>query len=209
MIVPSRNEADDLPTALASRLSEGYPDLELVVVDDRSTDETPAVLARVAASDSACGPSGSRSCPSAGLERSTHSRVSVYDSLAEFYRRVEKNAGSLAQRPFVVTLLVLVLGGLVELSPIAAFLTGIFADTSWLAAVGTLAGALGTASTVATLKRNTGRVGPALLWPVGWCLMASGVLRSVWLAKRRGGVIWRETFYPVADLLEGQRFKLL
>lgn len=136
-------------------------------------------------------------------------RVSVYDSLAEFCSGIEKNAGTLAQRPFVVTLLVIVLGGLVELSPIAAFLTGVFADIAWLTAVGALVGALGTAATVATLKRNTGRVGPALLWPIGWCLMASGVLRSVWLAKRRGGVVWRETFYPVADLLEGQRFKLL
>ena len=343
-IVPSRNEVDDLPQALASRLAEDYPDLEIVVVDDRSSDGTSAVLAELAARDgrvrplridelperwlgkvhalargtamatgtwllisdadihfapdtlrnavavceadeldflalvpefrsrsrvvdvlwavfirafsmlvspSAVRDQRSTVAPGSGsftlLRRSAYertpgfewlrmetaddmalglmmkqagarcelmngrgsARVSIYDSLGEFYRGVEKNAGSLARMPFALTALAVAIAGCVELSPLAAFATGIAADVPWLTATGALAGALATACTVAALRFNTGMVGPAFLWPVGWLLVASGILRAVWLAKRRGGVVWRENFYPIADLLEGQRFKLL
>lgn len=342
-VIPSRNEVDELPAALASRLSDGYPDLELVVVDDRSTDETPAVLARIAASDTRvrpirieelpdrwlgkihalargveaatgewllvsdadihfepdalrravalceaegldflalvpefrsrsftvdvlwavfvrtfsllCSPKAvrdPRSKASAGsgsfmlARRSAYdrtpgfewlrmetaddmalglmmkragarcefmngrgsARVSIYDSLSEFYRGVEKNAGSLAQRPFIVTFLAMAVAGLVEYSPVLAIIAGVARGVPWLVGVGIVSALLATFSTVAALRRNTGLVGPALLWPIGWALVTSGILRSVWLAKRRGGVVWRETFYPVADLLEGQRYKL-
>jgi glycosyltransferase involved in cell wall biosynthesis len=50
-IVPARNEATDIAASLASRLSDGYPDLELVVVDDRSDDETPQILEWFSADD--------------------------------------------------------------------------------------------------------------------------------------------------------------
>lgn len=48
IIVPARDEAANIEAALASKLSCGYPALEVVVVDDRSTDQTPAILARLA-----------------------------------------------------------------------------------------------------------------------------------------------------------------
>jgi Glycosyl transferase family 2 len=51
VIIPARNEADWIETALESRLADDYPDLEIIVVDDRSTDETPAIIARIAPSD--------------------------------------------------------------------------------------------------------------------------------------------------------------
>lgn len=51
VIVPACNEAETLEAALASKLSSRYPNLEIVVVDDRSTDETGAILDRLAASD--------------------------------------------------------------------------------------------------------------------------------------------------------------
>ena len=50
-IIPARNEATDISASLASRLGDGYPDLELVVVDDRSDDETPQILAGFSAGD--------------------------------------------------------------------------------------------------------------------------------------------------------------
>jgi hypothetical protein len=34
------------------------------------------------------------------------------------------------------------------------------------------------------------------------------VLRSVWLVHARGGVSWRGTFYPSAELLAAQRFRI-
>ncbi len=50
-IVPGRDEAASIGTALATRLADDYPELELVVVDDRSTDATPQIIARLAAED--------------------------------------------------------------------------------------------------------------------------------------------------------------
>ena len=44
VIVPARNEVDTLPTALASLLAQEGVDLEVVVIDDRSTDGTGAWL---------------------------------------------------------------------------------------------------------------------------------------------------------------------
>jgi len=51
VIVPACNEERDLGDALRTLLAEDYPDLEVVAVDDRSTDGTGAIIDRVAASD--------------------------------------------------------------------------------------------------------------------------------------------------------------
>ncbi len=49
VIVPARNEASVLPWALGSLLKQDYPgEWEVVVVDDRSDDDTPGVLAKLA-----------------------------------------------------------------------------------------------------------------------------------------------------------------
>src|SRR5215217_7919172 len=51
LVIPACNEADTLEPALRSRLREDYPELELVVIDDRSTDATGEIVDRVAAAD--------------------------------------------------------------------------------------------------------------------------------------------------------------
>ncbi len=51
IIVAARDEAPGLEAALASLLAQDYADYEVIVVDDRSTDATPAILARAAARD--------------------------------------------------------------------------------------------------------------------------------------------------------------
>jgi hypothetical protein len=48
MIVPARNEAFGIEKALRSKLACGYPNTEIVVVDDRSTDATSSIVARLA-----------------------------------------------------------------------------------------------------------------------------------------------------------------
>ncbi len=43
----------------------------------------------------------------------------------------------------------------------------------------------------------------ALLWPVGATLFAAMMIRSGWLGWRRGGLVWRDSFYPTDMLRRG------
>ena len=51
LIVPARDEGLHVEGALASKLACGYPSLEVVAIDDRSADETGAIIDRAAARD--------------------------------------------------------------------------------------------------------------------------------------------------------------
>jgi chlorobactene glucosyltransferase len=47
IIVPARNEASHLERCLRSLLAQDYPHVEIIVVDDCSTDDTPQILSRL------------------------------------------------------------------------------------------------------------------------------------------------------------------
>jgi hypothetical protein len=342
-IVPIRNEAADLAASLESRLADGYPDLEIVAVDDRSDDATPQILAEFAARDARvrvvridelpagwlgkvhalnCGAGAAtgewllfsdadielvpgmlakavahceaeeidvlalmpefrsrsvvvgllwsifmrvltmamspktvrddQSKAGAGsgaftlVRRSAYERtpgfehlrletgddvalgmmckrhgarceliggrgaasVSIYDSWDEFLHGIEKNGSTMAGAPFPVIAFAFLIAACVEYSPIVALAMGFSAHIWWLAALGALTFVLATLANLGPLYRNTGLWLPALLWPIGWPLMAFGMLRSVWLVHKRGGVVWRGTFYPLAEVLEAQRFRI-
>jgi cellulose synthase/poly-beta-1,6-N-acetylglucosamine synthase-like glycosyltransferase len=51
LVVPARDEAGTLGPALAARLADDYPDLEVIVVNDRSQDATGAIADELARSD--------------------------------------------------------------------------------------------------------------------------------------------------------------
>lgn len=51
LVVPARDEGQEIEAALRARLADGYPALEVIVVDDRSSDDTGAIADRIAASD--------------------------------------------------------------------------------------------------------------------------------------------------------------
>ncbi|MCP4172372.1 MAG: glycosyltransferase [Fuerstiella sp.] len=54
VIVPARNEAAAIERALRSLLKSDYPGIQLLAVNDRSTDDTGAIMNRVASDDSRC-----------------------------------------------------------------------------------------------------------------------------------------------------------
>lgn len=51
VIVPARNEERNIRRCLEAILSQDYPALQIIVLDDRSTDSTPAILAELSAQD--------------------------------------------------------------------------------------------------------------------------------------------------------------
>ena len=54
VIVPARNEAAAVEQSLRSLLKLDYPDVQLLAVNDRSTDDTGAIMNRVAGDDPRC-----------------------------------------------------------------------------------------------------------------------------------------------------------
>ncbi len=51
VIIPARNEARHIRACLQALSSQTYPNLEIIAVDDRSTDDTPRLLSEMAAAD--------------------------------------------------------------------------------------------------------------------------------------------------------------
>jgi chlorobactene glucosyltransferase len=51
VIIPARNESATIETVVRSTLASAYAPLEVLVVDDRSTDDTAAIVARIARDD--------------------------------------------------------------------------------------------------------------------------------------------------------------
>jgi GT2 family glycosyltransferase len=52
VIVPARNESADITATLQSILNQDYPNLRILAVNDRSTDETPAIIDKLASQHS-------------------------------------------------------------------------------------------------------------------------------------------------------------
>jgi chlorobactene glucosyltransferase len=52
IIVPARNESRQIEQCVRSLLAQDYPHAEVIVVDDRSEDDTAAIVARIAGEDS-------------------------------------------------------------------------------------------------------------------------------------------------------------
>lgn len=67
VIIPARNEADSIESAIRSQLAQDYPDLEFVLINDRSSDRTGAIITRLAADDSRVRPIHIRELPDGWL----------------------------------------------------------------------------------------------------------------------------------------------
>lgn len=51
VIIPARNEADAIEEAVQTRLQDDYPNFEILLIDDRSTDRTGEIIDKIAAND--------------------------------------------------------------------------------------------------------------------------------------------------------------
>ena len=130
--------------------------------------------------------------------------VAVYRSVREYLTGIEKNGSTLVDKPFAALVAGFALFIAIEFAPLAAPFVG----PAWLRLLGVLALASLTWANTAALWANTRQWLPALAWPFGDIMLAFGMLRSTWLTGRRGGVIWRGTFYSADELLAQRRFTL-
>jgi hypothetical protein len=130
-------------------------------------------------------------------------RVGMYDSVVGFLRGIEKN-GSTGAGNAAAICAGLVAFAAVDVMPLVAALAG----PAWLRALGVATALFAWVANIAILRATCRLWAPALLWPVGSLLFAFGTARSIVLAKLRGGVSWRGTFYTLAELEAGRRFTL-
>lgn len=135
--------------------------------------------------------------------------VAVYRSISELVRGVEKNGSSMADRPFALVLLGMATWVAIEWTPPAVALAWALGHAPlWLGVFAAAATCLNTAAYVTALWTNTRTWAAGLAWPFGMATLAFAVTRSVYLTHRRGGVLWRDTFYPLDELHEGRRFNI-
>jgi cellulose synthase/poly-beta-1,6-N-acetylglucosamine synthase-like glycosyltransferase len=133
-----------------------------------------------------------------------HARVAIYRSVGELVRGIEKNGSTTATIPFPLFVLLFVVLGAVLFAPFVAIVVG----PAWLRGIGAATLLIYSASEMYGLWRNTRMWAPAVVWPIGYLIMAVGMIRSTWLAHRNGGVYWRGTFYPLDELHSGRRFTI-
>jgi len=138
------------------------------------------------------------------IDGSKHARLANYRSVTELIRGIEKNGSTAATIPFPLVVLAFLALGTVLFAPFVALAVG----PGWLRALGGVALAFYTTSEMYALWRNTRMWAPAVIWPLAYLIMAYGMIRSTWLAHKNSGVYWRDTFYSLAELETGRRFKL-
>ncbi|MEM9292482.1 MAG: glycosyltransferase family 2 protein [Acidobacteriota bacterium] len=135
-----------------------------------------------------------------------------YGSLPAMIRGLEKNAFAAAAFSLPRLAVAVIMCTLLSLSPLAALILGIpqaLAGTpcTFLALAVLVALTHAYSAQIYHQRLQAPRL-PALFTAAGLLLCAFIALRSAVLTLRRGGIRWRETFYPLADLREGRRVEL-
>lgn len=170
----------------------GFEWLRLDVADD-------AALAQLIATH------GGRTMLASGVDLVS---VRWQDSVRGMTRGFEKYGGSggVGSIPAAIALAsVAVLG---EVAPWLAIIAAILAGVpivAWLSAATIL---LSTFAALAVSRRAGSPRGFWLSGPLAPVLVWWMQVRAAWLEHRRGGIVWRETFYSTAELRAAKRYRL-
>lgn len=134
--------------------------------------------------------------------------VQWQDSVRGMTRGFEKygGTGGAGSIPAAIVLVSVALLG--ELAPWLAMLAGV-AGGAWAPAIVGLAIVLGAGAVQLALGPGLGAPRRALAaGPLAPMLVWWMQVRAAWLEHRRGGVIWRDTFYATEQLRAGKRYRL-
>jgi hypothetical protein len=104
VVMTTHNSADTVVAAVRSVMAQTWRDWQLIIVDDASTDETPAIIAELAGHDSRIqyvyrtGNSGTYVSKNAGMERAEGTFITFHDSDDWMHpRRLETHVASMDQ----------------------------------------------------------------------------------------------------------------
>lgn len=131
-------------------------------------------------------------------------KVKFYSSVPDMARGSEKNTfvvlGRCSPARLIGFAFVLCF---MNLSP---FLSLLFFAAPAIQLFGVITASLQFALSWAVARWAGARTWPALAAPIATIVFVVFMLRGAWLGYRRGGVQWRDTFYPSRTLREGQRY---
>lgn len=125
----------------------------------------------------------------------------LYTSVHEYARSAEKSAVLFGFRAWPA-LLGAAASLVIECAPLLLVLLA-GGVAWWLSATALLLAAAATTSMTRTCGQ---RLAPALLFPIGGAMTAWAMVRAGVLGRLQGGLRWRTTFYPAAQLLAGRRY---
>lgn len=129
-----------------------------------------------------------------------------YPSLRAMARGLEKNMfGAVCRYSLVRLAAFLAAGALFLPAPLVALA---LPPRPWMPLLGVASLALALVVAAILAARTRRSILPFVLAPAGGALFAALVARAAWRCVARGGILWRDTFYPLHALRAGQRVKL-
>ena len=136
-------------------------------------------------------------------------KVHWYESLGAMTRGLEKNSfGPTADYSYLRQLFMVVSLWCLAAVPLLSLLTGLYLDDAVLFGAGCVA-VLATLATALLMPRKAPvDILAWLLMPCGAFFVSLIMLRSAWKCFRNGGIDWRGTHYPIAELRRGQRVRI-
>jgi hypothetical protein len=133
-------------------------------------------------------------------------RVTWQQSVRGMVRGFEKYGGTGGAGSIRAAVLLASLATLGELAPWAAIALGAVSGASVPLLVGLVTIALAAIVGLSLATRLGGPRRGAIVGPAGPVLVWWMQVRAAWLEHRRGGVVWRDTFYSTEQLRAGKRY---